>query len=188
MQPIFDIKLNEPEGEVIRNVYPFEMTIDNLKRFYDNAKQFPALYGKEIMDNAQEFVDLFISYESDGNITMPGLLWVIDDFTGMFYLNNILQDTQGLVDANVHYTFFDRRHKGRIPLVRKMLKYVFEKYHFQRLSVEIPLYTVSKQKNLATIKFVSECGFFYEGKKRKASYYKENWYDVNLYGILHSEV
>ena len=121
-----------------------------------------------------------MSEELDGSVIPNGLFWVIDDFVGVFYINEI--DVMNR-EAHVHYTFFDRRTNGRIKLVKEMMKYVFLKYNFQRLNAPIPLYT-----SPITRKFCLDLGFYYEGKKRDAAFYKGQWFSVNLYGILRKEV
>ncbi len=108
-----------------------------------------------------------------------GMVWVVDDFTGVFYVTDI-RDTD---DALVHYTFFDRKHNGRLHFVKGMLKYVFEKFKFERLSAEIPNYATPQVR-----RFAEQLGFIYEGKRRKATTYKGDRFDVNLYGILKTEV
>ena len=186
-EALFEVSLKEPEGEVTRKVFPLIFTPANLQKFFDKAKKYPTLYGKELLDSPTEFINLFMN-QVDGEISLNGLFWAIADdaelnnLVGVFYMSDIMEN-----DALVHYTFFDRRHKGRQPLVKAMLKYVFSKYRFQRMSVEIPLYTISKHKNQNTIRFILDCGFFYEGKKRKAAHYRGDWYDVNMYGILRAE-
>jgi RimJ/RimL family protein N-acetyltransferase len=186
-EPLFEITLKEPEGEFKRKVFPLIFTPSNLQKFFDKAKKYPTLYGKELLDDPTQFINLFLS-QADGQLSLNGLFWAIadnaelDGLVGVFYMTDIIES-----EALVHYTFFDRRHKGRQPLVKEMLKFAFNKYRFQRLSVEIPLYTISKHKNQNTIRFILDCGFFYEGKKRKAAHYRGDWYDVNMYGILRTE-
>lgn len=174
--PIFTAICNEPEGTVERGVYPLIFTPENLQKFWDKAKQFPTIYGMEIKD-VSDFYNLFVN-QSDGNLSLNGLFWVIDDFVGVFYLTDITG-----TEASVHYSFFDRRHKGRVPLVKKMLKFVFEKYKFRRINASIPLYTRPFTRH-----FASNIGFTLEGKKRKASFFKGDWYDVLQYGMLMEEV
>lgn len=158
-------------------------SIQTLEKFWDKARQFPTVYGHEITNDIQAFVSLFFTPELDGTLSSNGLFWVLNDFTGVFYLTEIREDTGELTDANAHYTFFDRRHRGRAPLVREMLQFWFNKYGFQRLSAEIPNYVTPQARH-----FAQECGMSYEGKRRKAAKYKGSWFDVNIYGILRDEV
>ena len=157
-------------------------TPENTKKFWEQAKQFPTVFGHEI-ETFDGFIDLFFERNTNGTLVPYGLFWVLNDFTGVFYLTNMREEHGQFVDAYAHYTFFDRRHHGRAPLVRGMLKYWFEKYGFQRLSAEIPNYVTPQARH-----FAQECGMSYEGKRRKSTRYKNEWFDVNLYGVLRTEV
>lgn len=162
-------------------VRPLVFTPDTINKFWERAKQFPTIYGREIL-TIQDFMDTF--FTQFGNTLQPnGLFWVFNDFVGVFYLTEIREDHGILVDANAHYTFFDRRHHKRVPIVKEMLKFWFTKYGFQRLSANIPNYATTQVRH-----FAQECGMAYEGKRRKAAKFKDQWWDVNLYGILKSEV
>lgn len=157
---------------------PMPITAENIERLWQQAKQYPIIFGKEVLGNSKDFIELFVNFD-DGKPEVNGLFYVINDFLGVFYLTDIVPGE----DANAHYTFFDRRHNGRRDLVVAMLKYVFEKYQFQRLSAQIPNYATKQARH-----FAQACGFMYEGKRRKAAPYKGDRFDVNLYGILRSEV
>ena len=164
---------NEPEGEIERTVWRFSFTRENTLKLYEQAKQFPVLFGRPLK-NLEDFTSYFIVQNLSGDAEPTGLIWIIDDFKGMFHLNDI-SDTE----ATVHYSFFDRRHKGREPLVRAMVKKVFEEYKFVRLNAYVPAYA-----GLRVRLFVERCGFRVEGRKRNASWWKDRWFDTYLYGIL----
>jgi RimJ/RimL family protein N-acetyltransferase len=178
--PVIAIECDEPEGKILRRVYPLEATQENLIRFYEKAKQFPTVFGNSFT-TIEEFADLFLAYDKlTGQIKLDGVFYVVDDFVGILYINNI---NVSLFDAQAHFTFFDQRLRGRLPLVKMMLKYAFQYYGFKRLTVELPNYV-----SAVTRKFVVDLGFALEGKRRRAVPYKGKLYDVNLYGILQEEV
>lgn len=184
-KPILEVVCEEYDHElkavrkIVRSVYPLKFTPENLQKFWDKAKEFPYLYGFEILNNPQDFFDLFFYTGEDGSINSNGLFWVLDDFVGVFYLTDI--DTRNK-SASVHYTFFDKRSNGRVKLVKECIKYVFKKYPFQRLSTSVPLYAKP-----ITRKFILDIGFYYEGKTRDSSWYKGQWFSTNLYGILRKD-
>lgn len=168
---------HEPEGDVTRNIWRFTFTVQNTQALYAQASKFPVLFGRPLRD-ITDIVNFFTAHNQSDDIEAQGLIWIVDDFRGMFYLNNISD-----IEADVHYSFFDRRHKGREPLVRAMLKMVFERYGFVRLNAYVPA-----QAGFGTRAFVERCGFRMEGRKRKASWWKDHWFDVYLYGILSEDV
>lgn len=175
----------EPVVQVDKDtIYPLVFTPQTIETFWQRAKQFPTIYGYEIAGDINKFIDLFFERDAQGNLIPYGLFWVMNpaQFTGVFYLTNIREEDGDLVDAHAHYTFFDRRHHGRTELVKQMLKFWFNKYKFQRLSAEIPNYVTPQARH-----FAMECGMRYEGKRRAAAKYKNEWFSVNLYGILRNE-
>lgn len=176
--PILECECDEPEGKVIRYVRKMNLEPERLKRFWSLSRKYPTLFSQEVRDSFPKFVNVFISQGATG-LEANGLLWEIDDLLGVFYLNDIIPG----VDANTHYTFLDGRFKGRIELTKKMLRYVFEKYKFRRLSTVIPKYA-----QVYADTFALNLGFKKEGRRRKCVLYNGEWFDATLYGILAEEV
>lgn len=176
-EPIVSVTCTEPEGEIVRNVRFMDLSPENLQLFWEKSRKFNTLFSSQIT-NFQQFINLFVNQGVNG-ITSNGLFWVVDDFVGVFYLTEIMPK----VDALVHYSFFDGRHRGRQDLTRAMLKYVFEEFGFRRLTAEIPYY-VSKH----TFIYVERVGFKKEGRKRKSAFFNNSWFDTNCYGILREDI
>lgn len=166
----------EPEGDIVRYVYPMALSLDNLRIFWEKSRQFRTVFGDEVNGDFRKFCELFISQEGD-DIRAHGLFWVIDDFVGVYYMTHITE-----VDCQVHYTFFDRRHLGREELTKSMLRYAFDRFGFQRMSVEVPMYA-SKH----TFGFTYALGFKKEGIKRNCIFYKDQWFNATCFGLLRSE-
>jgi len=176
-EPILKVACVEPEGVVMREVRFMSLSVGNLKTLWERARQFDTLFGEEINSDFKKFLEVVMRVGPEG-IEPTGLFWVVDDFVGMFYLTHIIPEQQ----ADVHYSFFDRRHKGRLRLVKEMLKYAFQRYKFMRVNAWIPVYATEQ-----AFKFVTALGFKDEGKKRKAAYYKGKYFDVVLFGLLREE-
>jgi RimJ/RimL family protein N-acetyltransferase len=176
LNPILQAVCNEPDGTVLRKVYPLNFDWDTTIKFWEKAKKHRTLYGKEI-PTIGDFLSLFFYWTENGRINSNGMFWQVDDMEGVFYLTDI-----GDFDALVHYSFFNGRHKGRLDLVKGMLKHIFDTYHFSRLTAEIPCYATPQAKN-----FCQSLGFTYEGKRRKSAMYKGEMFDTNLYGLLKEE-
>lgn len=177
-EPVIVADCAEPGGVVTRSVYPLHLTPENMKKFWEKARQFKNLFDEEVRGDFKKFCSLLLHEGKDG-LASNGLFWVVDDFVGVFYMTKI----QPGKDAEVHYTFFDRRQNGRVNLTREMLKYVFQKYAFRRLSVEIPLFASAQ-----TFHFIVALGFRVEGVKRKAAWYNDAWFDVKLFGLLRENI
>ena len=170
---------HEPEGDITRRVKQMALTPQNLRTFWDKARQFETLFTAEINGDFRKFLEVFLRQLPDGSVESNGLFWLVDDFVGILYLTDIIAG----VDAHAHFTFFDKRLRGREELVKQMLQFVFARYKFQRLTVEAALFA-----SPSTFKFVERLGFKLEGRKRSARMYKGQWFDVNIYGILRHEV
>lgn len=170
---------NEPNGPVTRHVRLLRMTSNNLRTFWELSRKHKTLFSEEIRGDFKRFTSVLFS-QINGPVNLNGLLWVIDNFVGVFYMTDVKIPN----DAVVHYTFFDGRHRGRTNLVKGMLQYGFRTFGFRRLSTEVPLYAKQQTHN-----FVSKSlGFRREGRKRKARMYDGEWWDVITYGILREEV
>lgn len=177
--PVLSIACEEPEGTVVRNVYPMYLTPRNLHTFWQRCKsrRFSTIFNEEIRGDFHKFMSVFLREGSNG-IESRGLFWVVDDFVGVLYLTDI----EATVDAKVHYVFFDGRHHGRTNLIRSMLLYVMAKYNFRRFTAEAPLFFKP-----SALLFAEEIGFVKEGRKRLSRQFDNKWFDVNIYGLLREE-
>jgi RimJ/RimL family protein N-acetyltransferase len=156
------------------------MCQESVAILYNKFKPFRTIIGREFTGTLEEFGTLFMRQEKDGSISANGIFWVVDDFVGVFYLTDIIAGE----DATVHYSFFDRRHKGRVDMIRQMLLYIFESFGFRRVTAKIPLYA-KESTHIFTEKHL---GFTKEGRLRKAIKFDNKWFDVNLYGMLREEI
>lgn len=176
--PIVTAVCKEPEGIVIRSVYQMQLTRDTLQKFWQKARKFTTVFSQETRGDFKRFCELFLSQDADGSPRAHGLFWVIDDFVGIYYMTRMTE-----IDAQVHYTFFDRRHYGREELTKEMLRYVFRRFGFWRLDVEIPDYVT-----MNTHGFVNALGFKKQGKKRKAVEFKGSRRDVITYDLIRDDL
>lgn len=176
-EPVISIECQEPDGIVTRHMYRMILTPKNLHTFWSKARKFVTLFNEEVRGDFHKFMEVFLREGPEG-IEARGLFWVVDDFVGIMYLTDI----EPLVDAKVHYAFFDGRHKGRHDLVRAMILYVMDRYNFHRLTAEAPLY----YKPSAML-FAEQVGFVKEGRKRLSRRFDNKWFDVNIYGILRED-
>jgi RimJ/RimL family protein N-acetyltransferase len=178
VKPLFQFECDEPGGVVTRQVRQLTLDLDTLQHFWLKAKEFPTLFAQEVNDDFGQFCEIFITKLPNGKYVAKGLLWLIDDWVGVLYLTDIYPD-----EATVHYTFFDRRQKGRLNLVKAMIYYVFKKYQFNRLNASLPLFVKPY-----SFEFVNKLGFKSEGRKRQSVMHKGQFFDEALFGLLKSEV
>lgn len=173
--PILSVPCKEPEGTFNRTVHFAPHSIERLRSYWENLSQFPTLFNQYI-NNVDDFIKAFVT-EDERGVKANGLVWEVDD-VGIFYLTDIYPGYQ----ATGHFAFWDRRFRGREMLIREMLKYVFDDLGFHRIVAEVPLYSNP------TMKAVERVGFIKEGRLRKAAWYQGEWWDVNIYSVLDSEI
>lgn len=179
-QPILSVVCDEPEGKIVRTIRPLRLSKQSLHILFHKFEQFRTIIGLEFDGSFEQFCNLFLSQNKDGTVDSNGIFWVVDDFIGVFYMT----DYRPGVDAVIHYSFFDRRHKGRVNLIHQMMKYVFEVLKFHRLTVKIPLY--AKQ----SVMYFTETflGFRKEGRLVEAVFFDGKWFDINIYGMTETEL
>ncbi len=175
--PILTLSCNEPEGSVERSIYLMPLTKENLTSFWEKSKQYRTLLYQEVGDDFTKFINLFV-YEEGDKLKAKGILYVLDDFKGVFHLTDMVPGK----NAQVHVTMLDGRFRGRVRITRELLKYAFTKFGFHRFTVEIPVYV-----NPPTFKFISAVGFKAEGRMRDMVEYKGKWFDCLVFGLLRKE-
>lgn len=178
VEPILRVTCAEKRGSIERSVYPVQLTLDNLKIMWREFSKFRTILGHEVHGDFWKFISLFVTLKEGQEAESRGLYWRVDDFVGMFYIT----DFSAGEDAFLHYTFFDRVMKGRQDLIVRMLDYIFTRYEFHRVSVEIPLYA-----SPYTFVAAENLGFMKEGRKRQSRMFDGKLFDVNYYGMLRSE-
>lgn len=179
VKPVVTCLCKEPEGDILREVRLLQFTPSNISKFYHEVSKYKTLFRWEIGGSLRKFMDRLVREGPNGTIVPTGVFYVVDDFVGVFYMTDI----EIGVEASVHYSFFNGRHRGRLPLVKAMMRYAFNTYDFRRLNTEIPAYASERTRNFTT----EWLGFKLEGIKRKVSEKDGKFFDMNLYGILREE-
>lgn len=175
-RPILAVECSEPDGKIVRTVSPGRLSFNRLRYLWDKLSQFDVLFNDYVAQDFKSFVSNFVMQEN-GQPVPTGLIWDVDD-VGIFYLTDIHPMESGLA----HFVFWDRRFKGREELCREMLRFLFDRYKFHRIRVEVPLYAKY------TLQAVERIGFIKEGRARDAVRYKGEWFDVNFYSMLEGEL
>lgn len=171
----FEVEVTERGKKIIRTVRPLVFDTDSLYALWEKSKGLKTVFNDETRGDYKAFIEKFFATDSDGSLISRGLFWVVDDFVGIMYLTEIRPG----VDAVAHFIFYDAVLNGRDVLVRALLKHVFEKYNFHRISAEIALYA-----NPKIFTFVEAVGFKHEGRRRQYLFYNGKWSDLQLYYIL----
>lgn len=156
-------------------VWLMPYSLENLRQLYDKAQQHRVLFSDDIHGDFHKFCEVFFTMDYVGNVQAKGIVWIVEDFVGVYYLTRITQR-----EAHVDFSFFDG--KLRFPLTKAMADFVFKLYGFDRVNVDIAPYS-SKY----VFKFIEKLGFKYEGRRRKAIVYKGEQVDLIQFGLLREE-
>lgn len=149
---------------------------NNLYHLWLSVKRHKNLANKELREDFKSFVEIFLEGNLE-DLKPRGLVWVVNDFAGLFILNNITN-----VEATVHIAILNR--KVEDPNISKeMLKFAFSTFKFHRLNAEVPVYVRPQ-----FFDFVKSVGFIEEGNKRKCVWFDNKWFDMRLYGLLNTEI
>lgn len=167
----------ERSGVVNRKVRPTLITLDRVKFLWEKMKEFDVLFNDFTKGDLEAFLRHFITQDANGEFHSAGLMWDVDD-VGMF----ILKEIKPYDSAEAHFIFWDQVFNGREELCRRMLKYAFGRFKFQRI------YTLVGVHATSTLNAVERIGMVQEGRIRSAVLYEGKWFDANLYGVLPDDI
>lgn len=137
-------------------------------------QRFRTLFSDITKNDADNFYNLLI---------LPNSYWIeiLDSenyIIGVVYVTGMQQ----VVDADVHLMFFDRRPAEKVELCKKIAGWLFDTFHFHRLTATIPMIYY------ATVRLAEKIGFVHEGRKRQSQLMGSRWVDEVILGLLYSEV
>lgn len=91
-------------------------------------------------------------------------------------------DIQPRVNANLHFIFYDKKLKGKEPVMLSIIHDMFELGKLRRITCGIP------EDRITGIKLIKRIGFKQEGMLRCA--YLRNGYYLNtgIYGLLREQI
>lgn len=101
-----------------------------------------------------------------------------DDLVGIVWLADIEQ----VIDGTAHMVFFDRKPSEKVQVCRELIKWVFDRWPLQRVTVTPP------EMYYVTHRLLEKIGFKREGMKREAVLINGKWNGVRIYGMVRSEV
>lgn len=154
------------------HVVPMTLTWPKLLLLWEQLKKFRTLFS----DLTRGDLGNFIRFVTNRN-TLWFEIWNEKELVGIISLENIQ-----IVDAEAHVLFLDRELADKVPVCRATIKWLFQTFPFQRLTVQIP------SVYYAVVRMVRNLGFKPEGKKRQAVLIGGKWQDVYILGLIRSEV
>lgn len=175
--PVLTVECKEPGGPVVRHLRPARLSTERLRHYWDKLSQFDVLFNDEVHGDVRLFIEQFLAGDGENGVQAKGIIWEVDD-VGILYLAELTTTS-----AQAHFTFWDRRIRGREAVIRAAIKYAFDNYGLHRITCLIPLYAARWLS-----KTVEKVGFKKEGRAREVARYKGQWFDAIMYSILSHEV
>lgn len=176
-EPIMMVQCIERAGPVMREVRMAKLTPERMSFLWDKLGRFNVLFNDFTQGSFESFVSHFISQDAAGQIHPNGLIWDVDD-VGIF----ILKEVKPHISAEAHYVFWDEVFFGREELCRRMLRYAFDSFKFQRIYTIVPVHATR------TLNAVERIGMVQEGRLRNTVLYEGKWFDSNIYGVLPDDI
>lgn len=130
--------------------------------FSDLTRGNVGLFVREIMDSNT------LWFEVRNRGVLVGLIW--------------FEELGQVIDCVVHIVFFDRQPNEKVAVCRELMKWMFNNFPLQRITVTPPAIYYG------TIRLLGVLGFTKEGCKRRAVLLGGKWNDVLIYGITREEV
>lgn len=174
---ILSVECAEPEGTFTRSVRPAQLTTETLRSYWEKLRNFDVIFNDDVRSDPRSFIQIFLSANGENDVQANGLVWEVDD-VGIIFITEITTHT-----AEAHFSFWDRRIKGREELIKQMLRWGFRTFGFHRITCQVPLYAAPWLSRA-----VEKVGFKKEGRLREVVRYKGQWFDTILYSILSYEV
>jgi hypothetical protein len=148
------------------------LTWEKVDALWQMMARFTTLFSDLTRGDFQNFFKVITSQQS-----LWFEIWEGEELVGMLWMTDMAQT----VDASAHMAFFDRKPAEKEPVVRALIRWVFDKYPLHRITVGVP------RMYHATHRLVERLGFRREGTKREAVMIHGKWDDIKLYGLLRSQ-
>lgn len=151
------------------------LTVSKLAELWDTFKSHDVLFTDTILGDMEAFIDILMSNRS---------VWIeicsLEDSkpVGIAHMSGVIPG----YDAQGHFAVWNGKARLLEGIVLRIIEWSMERYRLHRISSEIPSY------QSGTIRFVKRIGFTSEGVRREGILRKDSWADLEMFGLLRSEL
>ncbi len=151
------------------------LTPQKIQELWIEYSKHDTLFSDYTLGRVEPFLDILLAPNA---IVVE--VYSIDEETpiGSMMLTRILVD----FDALAHFTLWNGRVRGKEPLFLEMMRMMMDEFRLHRISVEATGFS----KGL--LRMIERLGFSHEGTRREGSIHRDTWVDLEMYGILRSEL
>lgn len=151
------------------------LTPQKIQELWIECSQHDTLFSDYTKGKVDPFLDVLFAPNA-----IQAEIYSIDDEmpVGSAMMNRVIRN----FDALAHFTIWNGRARGKEPLFLEMMRLWMGEFKLRRLSTEV----TGHSKGL--IRMLDRLGFKHEGTRREGSIHKGAWIDLEMYGILESEL
>ncbi len=151
------------------------LTPDKIQELWIEYSRHDTLFSDYTQGKVEPFLDVLLA----ANAIVAEIYDVEEELPlGSMMLNRVLLG----FDALAHFTLWNSRARGKEPLFLEMMRMWMGEFELQRLSVEV------LGSSSGVIRMIKRLGFQHEGTRREGSIHKGAWVDLEMFGILESEL
>jgi hypothetical protein len=144
------------------------LTWEKVQGLWQRVREIRALFS-DLTQN--DFSNFFQALTHQNSLWFE--IWDDEELSGIVWL----ADTHLVIDAVAHMMFLDSRPAEKKPVVRELIRWVFEHYPLQRMTAFVP------EPYHATKRLTESLGFQYEGQKRDAVMLSGRLHNLWMYGL-----
>jgi len=151
------------------------LTPQKIQELWIEYSQHDTLFSDYTLGKVEPFLDVLLASNA-----IYAEIYSIDDEApiGAMMMNRVLRN----FDALAHFTLWNGKARGKEPLFLEMMRLWMGEFNLHRLSVEVTAHSKG------VIRMIERLGFQHEGTRREGSIHKEVWVDLEMYGIMESEL
>ncbi len=152
---------------------PLVLTNGKIEELWNRMKLYPQVFDDVIPRTMEAFRENLLAPTNQFYEFVEG-----EDVIGLAAATQV----RPKLDANLHLVMFDRRLRGREPIITEALQEFAVRAKLRRMTVVLP------EDNKTAIKLVLRLGFKPEGVMRKAHVRDGIYRDYHIFGILLEEL
>ena len=151
------------------------LTPKRIQELWIETSRHDTLFSDYTRGQVEPFLDVMLA----SNAVVAEIFNLDDEVpVGSMMLNRVIEG----FDALGHFTIWSGKARGKEPLFLEMMRMWMAEFRLHRMSVEV----TGHSKGL--IRMIERLGFQHEGTRREGSIHKGTWIDLEMYGILESEL
>ncbi len=166
----YSVRLLQKFGKVDPYLTPLK-----IQELWIEYSQHDTLFSDYTLGKVEPFLDVLFA-----NNAAVAEIYSIDDKApiGSMMLTRVIRNFDGLA----HFTLWNGKARGKEPLFLEMMRLWMGEFNLRRLSTEIAGHSKG------VIRMIKRLGFQHEGTRRDGNLHKGVWIDLEMFGILESEL